>query len=260
VPNELRLVSWNVNGLRAVHKKGFLEWFQREQPDILCLQETKSSPEQLPPELQAPQGYRAYFSSHQERKGYSGVALYSKREPLNVSYGMGEPKFDNEGRLIIADYGSFVLITCYFPNGRSSQERLDYKLAFYDGFLRYIGSLRAKGKQVVLCGDVNTAHKEIDIARPKENANTSGFLQVEREWLDTFVSHGFVDTFRLFNEQPGQYTWWDTISRARERNVGWRIDYFFVDEALRPKVRHAAIHPDVMGSDHCPVSLTLVLE
>ncbi len=252
----MKLLSWNVNGLRAVAKKGFLPWFLQENPDILCLQESKLSPNQVPPELRPVEGYHLYLSSA-ERKGYSGVMLYTKVEPLKVQYGFGQPEFDSEGRSIIADYGHFVLLNIYFPNGRSSQERLDYKMRFYDAFLAYVEGLKAQGRRIVVCGDVNTAHKEIDIARPKENEKTSGFLPIERAWMDRLVACGYVDTFRMFNQDPGQYTWWDTISRARERNVGWRIDYFFVDKGFQPQVESAFILPDVVGSDHCPVGLAL---
>ncbi|MBI4203147.1 MAG: exodeoxyribonuclease III [Chloroflexi bacterium] len=254
----LKLLSWNVNGLRAVAKKGFLQWFLAEAPDILCLQESKLSAEQVPAELRQVDEYRLYVSSG-ERKGYSGVMLYTKAEPQSVQYGFGREEFDNEGRTIIADYGRFVLLNIYFPNGRSGQERLDYKMRFYDAFLQYVEGLKAQGRRIVVCGDVNTAHKEIDIARPKENAKTSGFLPMEREWMDLLLAHGYLDTFRMFNQEPGQYTWWDTISRARERNVGWRIDYFFVDQGFKEQVESACIMPDVMGSDHCPVGLRLNL-
>ena len=257
----IKAYSWNVNGLRAVYRKGFLEWFASVSPDILCVQETKAHPEQLPAELAQPPGYHAYFASATSRKGYSGVALYTKQPPVEVGYNFGIPipEFDEEGRTIVADFGHFVLLNIYFPNGRSSEERLRYKMLFYDAFLKFVTSLKASGKNVVLCGDVNTAHKEIDIARPKENAKTSGFLPEEREWMDSLVGHGFVDTFRMFNAEPGNYTWWDLVSRARERNVGWRIDYFFVSEAFKGRVKDAFILPDVMGSDHCPVGVELEL-
>ena len=255
----LKAYSWNVNGLRAVHKHGFLDWFAGVSPDIVCVQETKAHPEQLPPELIQVPGYTAYFASATTRKGYSGVGLYTKQPPLDVRYGFGIPEFDDEGRIIVADYGRFVLLDIYFPNGRSSDERLRYKMRFYDAFLAFVGDINRSGNSIVLCGDVNTAHKEIDIARPKENAKTSGFLPEERAWMDTFIGHGFVDTFRMFNGEPGNYTWWDLMTRARERNVGWRIDYFFVNEAFKDQVRSAFILPDVMGSDHCPIGVELEL-
>jgi len=250
----LRLISWNVNGLRAAHRKGFLEWFLRERPDILCLQETKASPEQLPAELKEIAGYRAYFAAA-ERKGYSGVASYTNVEPVEVENGFGPKRFDREGRTQVLDFGDFLLFNVYFPNGKASAERLRYKMAFYDAFLKHVDKLRARGESIVICGDVNTAHKEIDLARARENEKTSGFLPEERAWLDKFVARGFVDAFRMFNREPGQYTWWDQKTRARERNVGWRIDYFFVSENFEDNVKAAYILPEVMGSDHCPIGL-----
>lgn len=253
---EIKLLSWNVNGIRAVKGKGFLEWFYKESPAILCLQETKAQPEQLDAELLEPEGYHAYWS-YPERRGYSGVALYTGEAPRNIKYDLGDNSLDIEGRVIIAEYPVFTLMNIYFPNGKRDQERLDYKMAFYDVFLDYADGLRNRGKKLVICGDVNTAHKEIDLARPKENSKISGFLPIEREWIDKFVSHGYMDTFRIFNKEPNQYTWWDLKSGARARNVGWRIDYFYVSEDLLSSLTGAFIMPDVMGSDHCPIGITL---
>ena len=252
----MRLISWNVNGIRAAHKKGFLEWFESEHLDVLCLQETKAHESQLPTALKDVEGYHVWFSQP-ERKGYSGVALYSRQEPRSVSFGLGVERFDSEGRTVVADYDDFVLLGIYFPNGKRSADRLRYKMEFYDSFLEYVDDLRRKGRNVVVCGDVNTAHKEIDLARPKENEKISGFLPQERAWMDTFLDHGYVDTFRQFNQEPGNYSWWDTMTRARERNVGWRIDYFFADADLAPNLTDAFILPDVMGSDHCPVGIEI---
>ena len=252
----MRLISWNVNGIRAVHKKGFLEWFESEQPDVLCLQETKAHESQLPTALKDVEGYRVWFSQP-ERKGYSGVALYTRQEPRSVSFGLGVERFDNEGRTVVADYDDFVLLGIYFPNGKRSADRLRYKMEFYDAFLDYVEALRKEGRSVVVCGDVNTAHKEIDLARPKENEKISGFLPEEREWMDKFFEHGYVDTFRQFNQESGNYSWWDQMTRARDRNVGWRIDYFFTDSDFAPNLRDAFILPDVMGSDHCPVGIEI---
>jgi exodeoxyribonuclease III len=257
---KLRLFSWNVNGIRAAYKKGFVDWFVKENPDILCLQETKAHPEQLTDDLLNINGYKSYFSSSIVKKGYSGVAIYTKQEPVKVEHGFGIPKFDDEGRIIVADYKNFVLINIYYPNGKMSPERLQYKMDFYDAFLEYADKLVKMGKNLVICGDVNTAHKEIDLARPKENEKVSGFLPIEREWMDKFISHGYFDTFRMFNDQPEQYTWWDMQSRARERNVGWRIDYFFVSENFKQNVKNAFIMPEVMGSDHCPVGIEINLK
>ena len=254
----LRLLSWNVNGLRAAHKKGFLDWMASDNPDILCLQETKANPDQLPDEVREIPGYKAYFASA-ERKGYSGVAIYSKVEPASVTRGFGVDEFDSEGRTLVADYGEFLLYCVYFPNGKGSPERLDYKMRFYDAFLEVIDREVDAGRNVVICGDVNTAHKEIDIARPKENEKVSGFLPMEREWQDKLLNHGHLDTLRMFNNEPGQYTWWDMITRARDRNVGWRIDYFYVNQALSSQVKAAYILPEVMGSDHCPIGIDLEL-
>ncbi len=253
---KIRILSWNVNGIRAAYKKGFLDWLKKEQPDILCIQETKAHPEQLSDELLNVEGYHSYFSSA-VKKGYSGVAIYSKLEPKSIKNGFGIEKFDSEGRILIAEYANFTLFNIYYPNGKARQERLDYKMEFYDAFLKYVDRLKKKGKNIIVCGDVNTAHKEIDIARPKENEKISGFLPMEREWIDKFLSHGYLDTFRMFNQEPDNYTWWDQITRARERNVGWRIDYFYISESLKKKIKDAFILSDVMGSDHCPIGIEI---
>ncbi len=256
---ELKILSWNVNGIRAVRRKGFLEWLYKESPDILCLQETKARPEQLDADLIKPAGYHVCWN-HPERKGYSGVAVFAKEKPLDIRYDFGSSGLDLEGRVIIAEYPGFTLLNIYFPNGKSGQERLDYKMAFYDVFLQYADSLKSKDKKLVICGDVNTAHREIDLARPKENSKVSGFLPKERAWIDKFIAHGYVDTFRHFDKRPNQYTWWDMKSGARARNVGWRIDYFFVSDNLLPSVTNAFILPEVMGSDHCPIGITLKID
>ena len=254
----MRLLSWNVNGIRAAQRKGFVDWVSQIGPDILCIQETKASPEQLSEELTAMPGYHVYFSSA-ERKGYSGVATYSNVKPQDVAHGLGIEKFDNEGRILRMDYADFTLFNIYFPNGKSSEERLDYKMEFYDAFLEHLGQLKRQGRNVVVCGDVNTAHKEIDLARPKPNEKISGFLPVERAWMDQWVSQGYVDTLRMFNQEPGQYSWWDARGGGRSKNVGWRIDYFFVSESMKDKVTGAFIMPDVMGSDHCPIGIDLAI-
>ena len=253
---QTKMLSWNVNGIRAAKGKGFLDWFYKESPDILCLQETKAHTEQLDADLKEPAGYHAYWN-YPERKGYSGVAVFTKEKPLDVRYDFGDSGLDLEGRVIIAGYPGFTLFNIYFPNGKSGQERLNYKMAFYDVFLKYADSLKDAGKKLVICGDVNTAHNEIDLARPKENSGVSGFLPVERAWMDKFISHGYADTFRHFNKEPKQYTWWDMKSGARARNVGWRIDYFFVSGNLLSSVTQAFIMPGVMGSDHCPIGIVL---
>lgn len=255
----LRLLCWNVNGIRAAYKKDLGELLRKDGADIICLQETKATPDQLPEGLRNVPGYHSYFVSPEEKKGYSGVCLYSKKEPGRVIPGFGQRRFDSEGRTLVAYYDDFVLFNVYFPNGKASPERLRYKMEFYQEFLEVARGFVANGKHVIVCGDVNTAHKEIDLARPRENAKTSGFLPQERKWIDDLLAAGFVDTFRMFDPDPDRYTWWDMKTRARERNVGWRIDYFFVDEGLRDKVRNAFIQPEVQGSDHCPVGLELDL-
>ncbi|HMW34064.1 exodeoxyribonuclease III [bacterium] len=252
----MRLISWNVNGIRAVSKKGFLEWLDKESPDVMCLQETKAMPEQLDASLLNPMGYTGYFNSAQ-RKGYSGVATFCLKKPTSVQNGIGVERFDAEGRVLMTDHGDFILFNIYFPNGKMNAERLQYKMDFYDTVLKYFDALKDQGKKLVICGDYNTAHKPIDLARPRENEKISGFLPSERAWMDELVSHGYVDTLRVFNQEPGQYSWWDQQSRARERNVGWRIDYFFVSDNLLPALKNAWIMPDVMGSDHCPVGIEL---
>jgi exodeoxyribonuclease III len=255
----MRILCWNVNGLRAAHKKGFLNWMSKESPDILCVQETKAMAEQLPEGLRDVPGYCSYFVSPKEKGGYSGVALYTKTEPDKVEYGMGVERFDDEGRIIVATYPGFVLYNVYFPNGKASSERLRYKMDFYEAFLDIATKRVRKGESIVVCGDVNTAHKEIDLARPRENQKISGFLPEEREWMDRFVAVGFVDTYRVFDQSPEKYTWWDMKTKARERNVGWRIDYFYVSKGMLPKLRQAFILESVQGSDHCPIGIEVDL-
>lgn len=254
----MKLVSWNVNGLRAVARKDNLKDVFALDPDVLCLQEIKAMPEQLSEDVRLVPGYFADFNPALTRKGYSGTAIYSKLD-VPVVRGIGLPHFDDEGRIQIADYGHFLLYNIYYPNGKAREERLNYKMAFYDAFLTHVTGQIAAGRHVVICGDVNTAHQPIDLARPKENETVSGFLPIERAFLDRFIGCGFLDTFRMFTTEGEHYTWWDMVTRARERNVGWRIDYFFVDAGLADRVTDASIHPDIMGSDHCPISLTLAL-
>jgi exodeoxyribonuclease-3 len=250
------IYSWNVNGIRAATKKGFLEWVDRVSPDVLCLQETKAYPDQVPPHVAQLDGYHATWNPAQ-RKGYSGVVTYSKKKPKSVHLGMGIERFDVEGRYIRLEFPKFDLLNIYFPNGTSGEERLQYKLDYYDAFLEHCEALRAEGKELVICGDVNTAHKAIDLKNPKPNEKNSGFLPIEREWMDKFVDHGYIDTFRQFNQEPDQYSWWTYRANARERNIGWRIDYFFVTEGLKKRVKNAFITPEVMGSDHCPVGIDI---
>ncbi len=252
----MKLLSWNVNGVRAVQKKGFPEWFCGQDADVVCLQETKAHKEQLDETVTNLAGYESYWCSG-EKKGYSGVATYTRQKPLSVRFGFGVPQFDREGRVLVTTFPEFDLYNIYFPNGKRDQERLDYKLGFYEAVLDHWQKERKQGASLVICGDYNTAHHEIDLARPKENQMISGFLRIERDWLDKLLALGYVDTFRMFNREPGHFTWWDQLTRARERNTGWRIDYFFVTEDLKPRVKNAWICPEVMGSDHCPVGLEI---
>ena len=256
---DMRLVSWNVNGLRAVAEKGFVESALTMEADVLCVQEIKAMREQLPETVTDISGYQSYFCSA-ERKGYSGTGLYSKIVPQAVSYGLGVEEFDHEGRVIEADYGDFILYNIYFPNGGQGPERVAFKLAFYDCFLAKIGRQMAAGCEIVVCGDVNTAHREIDLANPAENAKVSGFLPEERAYMDLFADKGLIDTFRLlYPEREAAYSWWSYRTAARKRNVGWRIDYFFVTEGLRSSVKDSGMFSDIEGSDHCPIFLDLDL-
>ena len=251
----LNIVSWNVNGIRAVQKHGFLDWVHEAKPDVIALQETKVNDDTLPDTLRNIPGYESHFSYASTRRGYSGVAVYSRVPVLSAETSFGIPEWDDEGRHLIVDFGEFVLANVYFPNGRASAERLDYKMRYYDAFLEFASKTVADGENLVICGDFNTAHKEIDLARPRENIKSSGFLPEEREWMDRLTEAGFVDTFRMFDDSPERYSWWTMRSAARERNVGWRLDYFFVNAGFRDRISNAAIHTDVMGSDHCPVSI-----
>lgn len=250
----MRLLSWNVNGIRAVQKKGFVEWLLKDSPDILCLQETKAEESQLDDGLKNVPGYTSYWCSA-EKKGYSGVAIYSKIKPKVIEHGLGKKDFDSEGRTIMADYGDFVLFNIYFPNGGAGNKRVPFKMAFYDFFLKKVEKFRKAGRHVVICGDVNTAHTEIDLARPKENQKNTGFLPEERAWVSQFIECGYVDTFRHFCKEPGYYSWWDYKTGARARDIGWRIDYFFVDSGFVSCLKKAFILKDVPGSDHCPVGI-----
>ena len=252
--NKTQVHCWNVNGIRAIWKKGFPEWLEKTRPDVLCLQETKAQPDQLGEDMLHFLDYKSYFFSA-EKKGYSGVAIYTRKKPLRVHAGFNDPSFDCEGRVIEMEFDDFILFNVYFPNGGRGPERVQYKLDFYEALFRRAQELRKRQPHIVVCGDYNTAHKEIDLARPRENANTTGFLPVERAWIDKIISMDYVDIFREYNKEPGQYTYWDQITRARERNVGWRIDYFMVTREMRSLISKATIHADVMGSDHCPIGL-----
>ena len=253
----MKILSWNVNGLRAFYKKGAFNTIFEQDPDIFCLQETKAQADQLPEEVRAPAGYYAYFDHSKTRKGYSGTAIYTKVKPDKVEYSTGLSKLDQEGRLVSIYLGDTVILNGYFPNGGEEAERLKYKLEFYEQFLKFIEKLRKQGKKVIFCGDINTAHNEIDIARPKENSNHTGFLRIERDWLDKVVSKGYVDTFRHLHPVEIKYSWWDMKTFARDRGVGWRLDYFFISPDLLPRLKRAEILDNMLGSDHCPVMLEL---
>ena len=253
--SEMVLMSWNVNGIRSALRKGFAEFFESAQPDILCLQETKAEPEQV----DYPFTEYHQFWNWAEKKGYSGTAILSKVPPLNVTYGLGIDEHDREGRIITAEYERYYLISCYTPNSKRGLLRLDYRVGRWDrAFFDYVTQLE-KQKPVVFCGDLNVAHKEIDIANPKSNRRNAGFTDEERSSFDRLMAHGFVDTFRHFCPDPGMYTWWSQRPGVRERNVGWRIDYFCTSDALKPHLKAARIHSDIFGSDHCPISLVLCL-
>ena len=249
----MRLVSWNVNGIRAVLKKNFLGLFQKIDADIFCVQETKAHPDQVNLELT---GYHQYWNAA-EKRGYSGTAVFSKERPISVNYGISIPKHDKEGRIITLEFTNFFLVNVYTPNAKRELERLDYRSNEWDvDFLSYLKSLE-KTKPVVFCGDLNVAHKEIDLAHPESNRKNAGFTDEERRGFDRIVAAGFVDTFREFTKEGGHYTWWSNFSNARARNIGWRIDYFCISKSLRPSLLNSNILPDVMGSDHCPVFIEL---
>ncbi len=257
----IKLMSWNVNGLRAVMQKDFLKSVAALDADVLCLQETKIQEDQLTDEMRRIEGYDAHFSCATVKKGYSGVAVYTRLAPQAVKPGFGNERYDAEGRIIELDLGDFILFNIYFPNGQMSEERLQYKLDFYDDFFAYARRLREKGRSLAICGDYNTAHNEIDLKNPKANEKRSGFLRIERDWLDRLVAEGYVDTFRTLYPERVKYSWWSYRFKARERNAGWRIDYFFVTPDIMDKgwIKDATIENDIYGSDHCPVGLLLEL-
>jgi exodeoxyribonuclease-3 len=255
----IEIYSWNVNGIRAATRKGFLDWLGITRPDVLCVQEIKAHPEQLDHKLRNPDLYTTVWAPA-ERKGYSGVGLFSRLPAALIEIGIGDPAYDREGRTIVADFGAFVLINTYVPHGSRDHSRVDFKLGYKERLFRLCEDLKTSGREIVLCGDINTAHREIDLARPKQNKNTSGFLPRERAWLDRFVEAGYVDVFRALYPEQVAYSWWAYWGDAQDRDVGWRLDYTFVSPGLMPHALDAKIHKDVIGSDHCPVSLILDLE
>ena len=249
----MKLISWNVNGLRSVLRKNFLEYLETESPDILCLQETKARPEDV--EQLWPASYTTYWNSA-SKKGYSGTVIFTKVRPLNVNLGIKIEAHDNEGRVLTAEYPDFFLVDVYVPNSKRELTRLAYRQEWDRDFLRYLKKLERK-KPVIFCGDLNVAHTEIDLANPKTNVGNHGFTPEERAGFTALVKAGFIDTFREFESRGGHYTWWSPMSNARARNVGWRIDYFLISASLRPRLKRAFIQDKVMGSDHCPVGIEL---
>jgi len=256
---KIRLISWNVNGLRAAVKKDFRQSFNRMEADIVAVQETKLQQAQLTDEMTAIDGYTSYWSHSTVKKGYSGVGTYTRLKPRSVKYGIGIPRFDDEGRILELDFDDFIFFNIYFPNGQMSPERLQYKLDFYEALFAYTDEYKKQGRSLIITGDYNTAHNAIDLKNPKPNEKTSGFLRIERDWLDRITDNGYVDTFRHFHPSTVKYSWWTYRFKARQRNVGWRIDYFFVSRDVIEKggVKEAFIDNDIFGSDHCPIGLVI---
>ena len=248
----MRIITYNVNGIRSAIGKGLMEWIRQVSPDVLCLQEIKASPEQVGLLELESLGYHHYWYPAQ-KKGYSGVAIFSRIQPTHVEYGCGIKEYDDEGRVLRADFGDYSVMSVYHPSGSSGEVRQAFKMKWLSDFSGYIQTLRAARPDLVLCGDFNICHKPIDIHNPKANAKTSGFLPEERDWMEQFINSGFIDSFRHFNQDPHHYTWWSYFAGARSKNLGWRIDYHLVSETLREKLRHSAIMPDAIHSDHCPV-------
>lgn len=252
----MKLITWNVNGIRAAQKNGFLKWFEKQNADVVCLQETKARQEQLDEELVHPEGYHSFWHSAQ-KPGYSGLVTYAKQEPLKVQYGIGVPEIDSEGRILITEFKDLVLINSYFPNSQREHTRLDYKLMFCAKMFELLESYRAQGKQVALCGDFNIAHKPIDLKNPKTNEDNAGYLPEERAWMDQVTQAGYIDTFRHFTQEPGHYTWWSYRPGVREKNIGWRLDYFLTNPEWKDRLKSAHHQHQVRGSDHCPVELNI---
>ncbi len=252
----MKLASWNVNGIRAVARKDFLPWMESLGADVVCVQESKAKPEQLTEDLLHPLGYHSFWNSA-EKPGYSGVAIYSKQEPLRIHAGLNVPELDTEGRVLTAEFSDFVLVNSYFPNSQREHTRLGYKLQFCEQMYRYLENLRSQQKNIILCGDFNIAHRPIDLKNPKANENNAGYLPEERAWMESFLSRGYVDGFRQFNPGPDHYTWWSYRPGVREKNIGWRLDYFVVNQEFRDRMKGVEHQSRVMGSDHCPVLLEL---
>ncbi|MBU4414158.1 MAG: exodeoxyribonuclease III [Proteobacteria bacterium] len=253
----MKMISWNVNGLRAVIKKDFHKSLKNMDADIVAIQETKIQEHQLTDEIKNIEGYESYWSFSTVKKGYSGIGIYTRIKPQDIKYGIGISKYDNEGRIIEMDFKDFIFFNIYFPNGQMSEERLQYKLDFYRDFFEYIDAYKDKGKCLIIAGDFNTAHNEIDLKNPKANEKRSGFLRIERDWMDRIINNGYVDTFRYFYPDTVKYSWWTYRFNARANNAGWRIDYFFVTQNIIDKglIKDAFIDNDIYGSDHCPVGI-----
>ncbi|MBX3020057.1 MAG: exodeoxyribonuclease III [Bdellovibrionales bacterium] len=252
----MKLASWNVNGVRSCARYGLAKWFDDHGADVVCLQEIKAQPDQLTPELRNPGRYNAFWHPA-EKPGYSGVAIFSKKEPLAVRYGLGKKEFDREGRILAAEFSNFTVVSAYFPNSQRDHARLGFKLKFCETFAKFCARERENGKTLLLCGDWNIAHTEIDLRNPKSNMKNAGFLPEERAWLTRFLKRGYVDAFRHFTPDPNHYTWWSYRPGVRERNVGWRLDYFLADEDSKTRLTASTHHTHVMGSDHCPVALEI---
>lgn len=252
----MKLLSWNVNGIRACGKSGFLNWFESEKADIVCVQEIKARPEQLDERHRNPGGYHAFWNPA-EKPGYSGTAIFTKKEPLEVQIGLGDSRFDREGRVMILKFPKFTLINSYFPNSQRDHARLPYKLAFCETFYKKVHSLRSQGENVVMCADWNIAHQEIDLKNPKSNQKNAGFLPEERAWMSMFLESGYLDAFRRFEPQGGHYTWWSYRPGVREKNVGWRLDYFLVNDEFKDRLKASFHRTQIFGSDHCPVGLEI---
>jgi exodeoxyribonuclease III len=252
----MKLASWNVNGLRACGRNGFLKWFENEGADVVCVQEIKANPEQLDDRHRNPFKYHAFWHPA-EKPGYSGVAVYTKKEPLSVDYGIGVRDIDREGRVLALKFPKFTVMSCYFPNSQRDHARLPYKLKFCEKFLKHVELRRQSGENILICGDFNIAHKEIDLKNPKTNQENPGFLPQERAWMDQFVEKGYVDVFRKFESGGGHYTWWSYRPGVREKNVGWRLDYFFSSPEFSDRLKSASHRCDIWGSDHCPVVIEL---